>query len=106
MIESIKSLFSSKTAVDYNSLMDKGGLIIDVRTKGEFANGHIKNSVNVPGNELPNYLDKLEDKNQPIITCCASGIRSASAKNYLLKQGFKTVHNGGGWASLKKKLNN
>ena len=43
-------------------------------------------------------------KNQIVITCCASGMRSASAKNILLKNGFKEVHNGGSWSGLERKL--
>ena len=104
MIKAIKSLFGSKEVVNFKSLMDEGAIIIDVRTKGEFAGGHIPNSVNVPGNGLRSYVAELKDKNVPIITCCASGIRSAAAKTFLKKEGYQIVHNGGGWASLQKKI--
>ncbi|HEY4629318.1 MAG TPA: rhodanese-like domain-containing protein, partial [Flavobacterium sp.] len=40
----------------------------------------------------------------PIITCCASGMRSASAKSILKSSGFTKVYNGGGWSSLKNKI--
>jgi rhodanese-related sulfurtransferase len=49
-------------------------------------------------------LAKLKDKNQPIITCCASGMRSASAKSILQSNGFTQVYNGGGWSSLQNKI--
>jgi rhodanese-related sulfurtransferase len=49
-------------------------------------------------------LNKLK-KDNPIITCCASGMRSASAKSILKSNGFTEVHNGGGWSSLQNKLN-
>jgi rhodanese-related sulfurtransferase len=44
------------------------------------------------------------DKSKPVITCCASGMRSASAKSLLLQKGFSEVYNGGGWTSLQNKL--
>jgi phage shock protein E len=43
-------------------------------------------------------------KDQMIITCCASGMRSASAKSILKTNGFLAVYNGGGWQSLELKL--
>ncbi|MCX6265192.1 MAG: rhodanese-like domain-containing protein, partial [Bacteroidetes bacterium] len=60
-------------------------------------------SKNIPLQELGSKLNML-DKSKPIITCCASGIRSASAKSLLLQKGFSEVYNGGGWTSLQNKL--
>jgi rhodanese-related sulfurtransferase len=48
-------------------------------------------------------LQKL-NKDTIIITCCASGMRSASAKNILKSNGFTNVYNGGGWSTLQSKL--
>ena len=53
---------------------------------------------------LQNHLGQLKDKNKTIITCCASGMRSASAKSILKSNGYTSVHNGGGWSSLQSKL--
>ena len=44
------------------------------------------------------------DKNKPVITCCASGMRSGAAKNFLKSNGFKEVYNGGSWISLRNKI--
>jgi len=90
--------------VNYAGLVKQGAIIIDVRSKGEYAGGHIKGSVNIPLDQLRNNLAKLKDKNKPIITCCASGMRSASAKSLLKGCGYKEVYNGGGWGSLQNKL--
>jgi rhodanese-related sulfurtransferase len=49
----------------------------------------------MPLNELSNHIAKLK-KDSVIITCCASGMRSASAKNILKSNGFTSVYNGGG----------
>ena len=90
-------------SVDYQALMQKGAIILDVRTKNEFQSGHIKGSVNNPVQSLGSNLSKLK-KDRPIITCCASGMRSASAKSILQSNGFNEVYNGGSWASLQNKL--
>lgn len=89
---------------DYAALVKEGAIILDVRSKSEYAGGHIENSINIPVNELQNNLSRLKNKDKTIITCCASGMRSASAKNVLENNGYKNVHNGGGWSSLNSKL--
>ena len=89
--------------VDYKSIIENGGVIVDVRTTSEFKSGHIKGSLNIPLQSLNAELNKIP-KDKVLITCCASGIRSSSAKSILLAQGFKEVHNGGGWSSLSRKI--
>lgn len=103
MIDAFKSMFGLGPTVDYNELMAKGAQIIDVRSPGEYAGGHIKGSKNIPLQSLGNNLSKI-NKTKPVITCCASGMRSSSAKSVLESNGFKEVYNGGGWGSLKAKL--
>ena len=102
MLEAIKGLFGlDKT--DYATLVKQGAVILDVRNKNEFAGGHIKNSINIPLDQLEKNLSKFS-KDKTIITCCASGMRSASAKSILQNNGYKNVHNGGGWSSLNNKI--
>jgi phage shock protein E len=104
MINTLKKLFGIGPGVNYAELVKNGATILDVRSKGEFAGGHIKGSVNISVDTLRNNLSKLKDKNKPIITCCASGMRSATAKSILQSNGYVNVHNGGGWISLKNKI--
>ncbi len=104
MLNVIKNLLGFGPKVDLGELVKQGAVIIDVRTKGEYAGGHIKGSTNIPLDVLSNQMGKFKDKNQPIITCCASGMRSASAKNILKSHGFTNVHNGGSWGSLQYKI--
>jgi len=104
MIGFIKKLFSGAPSADFKELVKQGALIIDVRTPGEFASGHIKGAMNIPVDQLSKNLQKLQDKNRPIITCCASGMRSASARGILSSKGYTQVFNGGGWTSLQSKL--
>ena len=104
MINTIKKLLGFGPSVDYADLVKQGAIILDVRSKGEYSGGHIKGSINVSVDALSNNLDKLKDKNKTIITCCASGMRSASAKSILKSKGYTNVYNGGGWSSLKNKI--
>ena len=101
MIDFIKKLFG-KNKVDYKALVENGAQIIDVRTPAEYSSGSIRNSKNIPLQQLVSEMKKLDLK-KPIITCCASGMRSASANAILKQNGFE-VYNGGGWTALQKKL--
>jgi phage shock protein E len=103
MLNSFKNLFGFGSKVNYKELIANGAKVIDVRTKGEYASGHVSGSINIPLNELSSGIKKL-NKDTVLITCCASGIRSASAKSSLKAMGFSEVHNGGGWMSLNTKL--
>jgi phage shock protein E len=103
MIQRLKKIFGLKPSLDFGEMVMKGAKIIDVRTKEEYSSGHIPESINVPLHDLLNSLKKIE-KNKPLIVCCASGMRSASAKNILLSRGYTNVHNGGGWLSLQSKI--
>lgn len=103
MINTLKKLFGFGPKVNYADLVKQGAVILDVRSPGEYKQGHIKGSMNAPLNELSRHLSKLK-KDTPVITCCASGMRSASAKSILKSNGFSHVHNGGGWSSLQNKI--
>ena len=99
----IKKRFFDTT--DYKAMLSSDGIIIDVRSQGEFYSGHIENSLNIPLGELASKMDQFKDKDQPIITCCASGMRSAAAAKIFLAKGYTNVVNGGGWSSLEAKIN-
>lgn len=104
MLSSIKNLLGLGAKTDYAQLVKEGAIILDVRTKGEYDSGHIKGSLNIPVDQLRNQLAKLKDRNKPIITCCASGMRSAAAKGILKSAGYITVYNGGSWNGLQQRL--
>jgi len=95
----LELIFGEK--VNLQEVISSGAVILDVRTKEEFQSGHLGNSINIPVGSLQQNLKKLS-KDRPIITCCASGARSASAKRLLKSNGFEQVFNGGSWQSLKK----
>ncbi len=101
MIGLIKKIFGLGPKVDYGQLLANGAVIIDVRTPTEYAGGHIKGSQNIPLANLGAAIPKLK-KDKPILTCCASGMRSASARSMLLSKGFTEVYNAGSWFNLKQ----
>lgn len=103
MLQGLKNLLGMGPKADFKALVKNGAIVLDVRSKGEYAGGHIKGSINIPLDLISSQLSKI-DKSKVVITCCASGMRSASAKSILKSKGFSEVHNGGGWFSLQNKL--
>ena len=101
MFNKLKEMLVGKSP-DFAALVQSGAQVIDVRSAGEFESGHIKGSVNIPLPEIGKQISRIK-KNIPVIVCCASGMRSSSAKDILHGKGFD-VYNGGGWASLDRKI--
>lgn len=85
---------------DFKVLLENGATILDVRTREEYRQGALSNSLNIPLDNLNNNLSKLK-KDKPIIAVCASGMRSRSAVSILKSKGFSEVYNGGSWFNLK-----
>lgn len=83
--------------------MEKGAVIIDVRSAGEFQTGHIKGSKNIPLNVISSKINDIKKLDKPVIACCASGMRSAQATSILKSNGIDAM-NGGGWSSLQSKI--
>lgn len=69
-------------------------IIVDVRTPGEFSRGHIKNAKNIDffGSKFEQEASALP-KDAAILLYCRTGQRSASARDLLVKDGFKNVRN-------------
>lgn len=99
MLNSILKLFGKGT--DYGKLIEDGAIIVDVRTPGEYNGGHVKDSMNIPLDKLNGKVEMIKKKNKPVIACCASGMRSASATALLKRHGIE-AYNGGSWFSLNK----
>ena len=72
--------------------------VIDVRTPAEYSEGHLKGSINIPLNEIPEHINDLKDI-KGLIVCCASGIRSSKA-TIILKQNGIECRDGGSWLNL------
>lgn len=69
-------------------------IIIDVRENDEWNTGHIAGAIHIPLGDIQNRIIELAKyQNQPVITQCRSGARSAKAADILSKAGFNNVHN-------------
>lgn len=111
LIISLYSIIAvAQSALKVNSIEFKAsyfkyrGILLDVRTPMEYAEGHIENAKNIDfsDNLFEAEIDKL-DKNQTIFVYCAIGVRSSKAANLLRKKGFKHVFDlDGGYPDLIK----
>lgn len=86
-----------------SDFMERGAVIIDVRTVGEFRDGHIKGSKNIPLDTISSKINEIKNLNKPVIVCCRSGMRSGQANSILKSNGIESM-NGGGYMSLESKL--
>lgn len=78
--------------------------IIDVRSTEEYLGGHVKGSINIPMQEVPQHIEEIKTYDHPVF-CCAAGGRSEQVVNYLQSQGIE-CENGGGWMDVQLKLEN
>lgn len=82
-------------------LIEKGAILIDVRTELEYDQGHIEGAVLIPSVEI----DQIKyDKNKKIILYCRSGSRSKTASDILDKLGYKHIYNLGSKDNWKEEL--
>jgi rhodanese-related sulfurtransferase len=95
----LESLFGPK--VDLSAIKKQGAIIIDVRSPGEYQSGHGKGSINIPLDQINNKIEKIKAYNKPILTCCASGMRSGTAASILKNHGIE-AYNAGSWASADR----
>lgn len=83
------------SAVDFADVDLEKVLILDVRTPGEFADGHLDRAQNIPVDQVSANVSKIETlaggKDQPIIVYCRSGNRSGIASKTLQSSGFTNI---------------
>ncbi len=86
---------------------DNRPLIVDVRTQGEFMSGAFPNAINIPLDDIMrNNADLGPNPNREIVVYCASGARSAYAKQVLMQRGYTNVMNGGGISAMMNRMRN
>ncbi len=81
--------------------------LLDVRTAGEYENGHLKNSLQADWTNEAQFKQRVQalDKNIPVYTYCLSGARSGAATQWLNTNGYKAYNMDGGiksWNSAGK----
>lgn len=99
MLSIVKNLFSNGNTQELASILANEAFLVDVRTPQEYADGHVKGSVNIPLNQVANQLRKFKN-HKNIVVFCRSGNRSEQAKQILNNHGFTNVVNGGTWKNV------
>lgn len=105
MLGIFKNLFAAGDNTKLKEIIEAGAVLIDVRSPGEFASGHIKGSVNIPLDQIGSQLQVLK-KDKPIVVFCRSGNRSRAAKAILEQKGFSNITDGGSINDVTKSINN
>ena len=80
--------------------------MIDVRTAGEYADGHLASATNIPVDGFADHVAEVDrlagsDRSRPVVVYCAAGARAAKAKRVLDDAGYTQVVNGGGLDDLR-----
>ena len=97
-------IFSQKDSVnEIKSYLEKEAVILDVRTKMEWDEGHISSSEHIVLNLIPIKIDEIKSWNKPIIAVCKSGGRSGQAAQFLQQNGLDVI-NGGPWQNVAQFL--
>lgn|SRR5690625_941416 len=82
---------------------NRGAVIVDVRSPGEFNSGSIPGSRNIPLEQIQSRIKTIQNWKKPVICYCASGMRSAGAASLLRSSGVEAM-NGGGISGLMRRL--
>ena len=90
ILTACSSKYETITTNEALALMNKGAIVIDVRTESEYNEGHIKGAINIPVDEIENIT---YDKNETLIVYCASGVRSSNAATILADMGYTSLYN-------------
>lgn len=77
-----------------SKMIEKGAILVDVRSPQEFAEGHLENAISLPEYEINKRVNNiLPDKLQMIIVYCSTGHRSQKAQVTLQRLGYQKVYN-------------
>lgn len=79
--------------------LKNGAVVIDVRTVGEFNEGHVEGALNIVLDTIPTRVEEIKSLGDQLITVCRSGARSGTAAEFLCDQGLDVI-NGGPWQNV------
>ena len=110
LLSACSAFDSSAPAISQQNLLQRieakaDMLILDVRTPGEFSDGHIPGAFHIDHREIESRIGEIESyRNKPVIVYCYSGMRAGMVESYLIKQGFTQVqHLQGDWSAWESK---
>lgn len=81
---------SPESAEQAHTLVEGGATLLDVRTPGEYAAGHLDGALNIPVQQLGSRIDEVSH-DAPVVVYCQSGGRSASAARFLSSSGYEVL---------------
>jgi phage shock protein E len=88
------------------TIKEKNGTLLDVRSPMEFDTEHVPGAINIPLDTIEMNIKNISILPKPIIVYCLSGGRSGVATNILQQNGVSEIYNGGGIYNLLSILNN
>lgn len=95
----LHKLLGTSSTEQLQEFKNRGAVVIDVRTPGEFASGHSKGAKNIPLDKISAQVTAIKKMNKPVIVCCRSGARSGQAASILKNAGIEVV-NAGAWQNV------
>ncbi|MEN8077389.1 rhodanese-like domain-containing protein [Clostridioides difficile] len=99
----VKKISSEEAKSIIDSSNDE--IIVDVREKNEYEEGHIKDSILIPLDTLENTIeDIIKDKDSQILVYCRSGRRSAEASKIIKSLGYTNIYDFGGIIDWKYEI--
>ena len=94
----IKKIYRHKEDISVREMFEiiktnNNAILLDVRSKQEYEEGHINGSINIPVYELEKTAKIKLNKESIIIVYCSAGVRSKRAVQTLRKLGYKNIYN-------------
>jgi rhodanese-related sulfurtransferase len=95
VVEFLRPQYTEVSAQEANQLIQNlQPLILDVRTRPEYLQGHIDQAVLIPLQELQKRKTEVSQyRDEPVLIYCATGNRSTVASKILIDAGFKRIYN-------------
>ena len=88
---------------EIKNYLDKGAVILDVRTQQEWDEGHTEGAQHIVLSDIPYEIEKIKSWEKPVIAVCRSGARSGQATQFLESRGIDII-NGGPWQNVDQHL--
>lgn len=98
-------IFKKKNmSTEIKEYLEKEAVVLDVRTLGEWNEGHIEGAKHIVLNLIPLEIEQIKSWGKPVIAVCKSGGRSGQATQFLAQNGIDVI-NGGPWQNVARELN-
>ncbi|MFK8061049.1 MAG: rhodanese-like domain-containing protein [Polaribacter sp.] len=97
-------MFSQKDkSAEIKEYLEKGAVILDVRTKEEWDEAHINGAEHIVLSLIPLEIEQIKSWDKPVIAVCKSGGRSGQASQFLAQNGVDVI-NGGPWQNVDQHI--